>query len=62
MASIDKKKFTKLGRLYIIGLSAVALSVIISQIIIRNYLREQQDISIPIDSYSEQKNRFWKFL
>ena len=56
MASIDKNKFAKLSRLYIIGLSAVALSMIINQIIIRNYLQEQQDISIPIDSYSEQQN------
>jgi len=56
MTSIDKKKFTRLGRLYLIGLSAIALSVIISQIIIRNYLREQQNISTLIDNYSEQKN------
>jgi len=56
MTFTDKKKFTKLSRLYIIGLSFVALSVIISQIIIRDHIRDQENISMLVDGYSEQKN------
>jgi len=55
MFSIEKKKFTKLGRLYIIGLSAIALSVIISQFIIRNSLNDRQNDSTLINIAGKQQ-------
>ena len=41
--SVDKDTFNKLSRLYIIALSTIALSVIISQLLIRKYLNSQQN-------------------
>ncbi|MCF8715301.1 type IV pili methyl-accepting chemotaxis transducer N-terminal domain-containing protein [Joostella atrarenae] len=41
--SLDQNTFNKLRQLYIIALSAIALSVIISQLLVRKFLSDQQD-------------------
>ncbi len=38
--SLDQRTFERLSRLYIIALSTIALSVIISQILIGKYLHD----------------------
>ena len=43
VTSLDQNTFNKLRKLYIIALSAIAVSVILSQILVRKYLRDQQD-------------------
>lgn len=53
--SLDQKTFSKLSRLYIIALSAIALSVIISQIYIRVHLRNQQGDSTVINIAGRQR-------
>ncbi|UOB18081.1 sensor histidine kinase [Abyssalbus ytuae] len=53
--SLDKRTFNKLSRLYIIALSAIALSVIISQILIRTYLNDQQSDSSVINVAGRQR-------
>ncbi|MBL4560260.1 MAG: type IV pili methyl-accepting chemotaxis transducer N-terminal domain-containing protein [Labilibaculum sp.] len=53
--SLDKRTFRKLSSLYIIALSAIALSVIISQVIIRNYLNDQQSDSTIINVAGRQR-------
>ena len=53
--SLDKKTFDKLSRLYIIALSTIALSVIISQILVRNHLDTQQSDSTVINIAGRQR-------
>lgn len=43
VTSLDQNTFNKLRKLYIIALSAIAISVILSQILVRKYLRDQRD-------------------
>ena len=54
-SSLDQRTFDKLSRLYIIALSAIALSVIISQILIRNHLNDQQSDSTVINVAGRQR-------
>jgi signal transduction histidine kinase len=53
--SLDQRTFDKLSRLYIIALSTIALSVIISQILIRNHLKSQQSDSTVINVAGRQR-------
>ena len=53
--SLDKKTFDKLSRLYIIALSTIALSVIISQILFRNHLDTQKSDSTAINIAGRQR-------
>ncbi|TGV00649.1 ATP-binding protein [Flavivirga rizhaonensis] len=53
--SLDQRTFDKLSRLYIIALSTVALSVIISQILIRKHLNAQQSDSTVINIAGRQR-------
>ncbi|WP_298778990.1 ATP-binding protein [uncultured Polaribacter sp.] len=53
--SLDQRTFDKLSRLYIIALSTIAFSVIISQIFIRNHLSNQQSDSTVINIAGRQR-------
>jgi PAS domain S-box-containing protein len=53
--SLDQRTFKKLSRLYIVALSAIALSVIISQILIRKHLNDQQSDSSVINVAGRQR-------
>ncbi|NMH88716.1 ATP-binding protein [Flavivirga algicola] len=53
--SLDQRTFDKLSRLYIIALSAIALSVVISQILIRKHLNAQQNDSTVINVAGRQR-------
>jgi len=53
--SLDKKTFDKLSRLYIIALSTIALSVIISQILVRNHLDTKKSDSTVINIAGRQR-------
>ncbi|MFD2726208.1 sensor histidine kinase [Hyunsoonleella rubra] len=53
--SLDQRTFDKLRRLYIIGFSTIALSVILSQILIRNHLRGQESDSTVINIAGRQR-------
>ena len=53
--SLDKKTFDKLSRLYVIALSTIALSVIISQILVRKHLETQQSDSTVINIAGRQR-------
>lgn len=53
--SLDQRTFVKLSRLYIIALSTIAFSVIISQILIRKHLNDQQDDSSVINVAGRQR-------
>lgn len=53
--SLDQRTFVKLSRLYIIALSTIALSVVISQILIRKHLNDQQDDSSVINVAGRQR-------
>ncbi|WP_346883269.1 ATP-binding protein [uncultured Algibacter sp.] len=53
--SLDQRTFNKLSRLYIIALSTIALSVIISQILIRKHLNDQQSDSTVINVAGRQR-------
>ena len=53
--SLDQRTFSKLSRLYIIALSTIALSVIISQILVRNHLKNQQSDSTVINIAGRQR-------
>ena len=53
--SLDQRTFDKLSRLYIIALSTIALSVIISQILVRNHLNKQQTDSTVINIAGRQR-------
>jgi len=53
--SLDQRTFDKLSRLYIIALSTIALSVIVSQLLIRNHLKSQQSDSTVINVAGRQR-------
>ncbi len=53
--SLDQRTFDKLRRLYIIGFSTIALSVIISQILIRTHLSGQESDSTVINVAGRQR-------
>ncbi len=53
--SLDKKTFDKLSRLYIIALSTIAFSVIISQFLVRKHLETQQSDSTVINIAGRQR-------
>lgn len=53
--SLDQRTFDKLRRLYIIGFSTIALSVIISQILIRTHLNGQESDSTVINIAGRQR-------
>jgi len=53
--TVDKSTFNKLSRLYIIALSAIALSIIISQVFVRNHLKSQQSDSTVINVAGRQR-------
>lgn len=53
--SLDQRTFKKLSRLYIIALSTIALSVIISQILIRKHLKDQEGDSTVINVAGRQR-------
>ena len=55
VGSLDNRTFNKLRRLYIIALSAIALSVFVSQIFVRNYLDDQQSDSTVINVAGRQR-------
>ncbi|NCG05103.1 MAG: PAS domain-containing protein [Bacteroidetes bacterium] len=52
---LDTSTFDKLKRLYIIALSAIAVSVVVSQLIIRKYLNDQQSDSSVINVAGRQR-------
>ena len=53
--SLDQRTFDKLSRLYVIALSTIALSVIISQFLVRNHLKTQQSDSTVINIAGRQR-------
>jgi len=53
--SLDQRTFDKLSRLYIIALSVIALSVIVSQFFVRRHLRSQQSDSTVINIAGRQR-------
>ncbi|UZR99519.1 ATP-binding protein [Chondrinema litorale] len=53
--SLDQRTFDKLKRLYIIALSAIALSIITSQLLIRKYLDDQENDSRVINVAGRQR-------
>lgn len=53
--SLDQRTFSKLSRLYIIALSTIAFSVIISQILVRNHLNNQESDSTVINVAGRQR-------
>jgi signal transduction histidine kinase len=55
ISALDSRTFKKLSRLYIIALSTIAISVIISQLIIRNFLEKQQNDSTIINIAGRQR-------
>jgi len=52
---LDQKTFDRLRRLYILALSAIALSVILSQLLIRNHLSDQENDSRVINLAGRQR-------
>ena len=53
--SLDQRTFSKLSRLYVIALSTIALSVIVSQFFVRNHLKTQQTDSSVINVAGRQR-------
>jgi signal transduction histidine kinase len=53
--SLDQRTFDKLSRLYMIALSTIALSVIISQVLVRNHLDTQISDSTVINVAGRQR-------
>lgn len=53
--SLDQRTFERLRRLYIIALSTIALSVIVSQILIRKHLKDQESDSRVINVAGRQR-------
>lgn len=53
--SLDQRTFKRLSRLYILALSTIALSVIISQILIRKHLHDQEGDSTIINVAGRQR-------
>lgn len=54
-SSLDQKTFKNLSRLYIVALSAIAISVIVSQVLIRKHLNAQQSDSTVINFAGRQR-------
>ncbi len=50
-----QRKFDKLGLFYILALSGIALSIIISQVLVQNYIGRQQDDSRTINVAGRQR-------
>ena len=55
LSSLDNRTFDKLRKLYIFALSTIAISVVISQVIIRNFLNDQQNDSTIINIAGRQR-------
>ncbi|MCM5663690.1 sensor histidine kinase [Galbibacter mesophilus] len=55
VTSLDQNTFNRLRKLYIIALSAIAVSVIVSQILVRIYIRDQQDDARTINIAGRQR-------
>ncbi|WP_100612708.1 ATP-binding protein [Confluentibacter lentus] len=55
ISSLDQRTFERLSRLYIIALSTIALSVVISQILIRKHLHDQESDSSIINVAGRQR-------
>lgn len=53
--SLDQDTFTRLKRLYLIALGAIAISLITSQILIRQYLADQEDDSRLVNLAGRQR-------
>ncbi|WP_075340739.1 ATP-binding protein [Tenacibaculum agarivorans] len=53
--SLDQHTFNKLSRLYVLALSTIAVSVIISQFLIRKHLKDQQSDSTVINIAGRQR-------
>ncbi len=53
--SLDQRTFEKLSRLYVIALSTIAISVIVSQFLIRKHLKNQQSDSRVINIAGRQR-------
>ncbi|MBP0905780.1 ATP-binding protein [Mariniflexile gromovii] len=53
--SLDQRTFDRLSRLYIIALSTIALSVVLSQILVRKHLNDQQSDSSVINVAGRQR-------
>ena len=53
--SLDQRTFERLSRLYVIALSTIAFSVIISQILIRKHLHDQESDSTIINVAGRQR-------
>ena len=53
--SLDQRTFGKLSRLYIIALSTIALSVIVSNMFVRQHLKAQQSDSTVINVAGRQR-------
>ncbi len=53
--SVDQDTFEKLSRLYIIALSTIALSVVVSQLLIRKHLNSQESDSTVINVAGRQR-------
>src|SRR5690606_34193851 len=53
--TLDQRTFQRLSRLYIIALSTIALSVIISQVLIRKHLHDQESDSSIINVAGRQR-------
>ncbi|GAA3573847.1 ATP-binding protein [Snuella lapsa] len=53
--SLDQRTFDKLSRLYVIALSTIALSVVVSQVLIRKHLRDQESDSTVINVAGRQR-------
>ncbi|WP_406683441.1 type IV pili methyl-accepting chemotaxis transducer N-terminal domain-containing protein [Seonamhaeicola sp. MEBiC1930] len=53
--SLDQRTFERLRRLYIIALSTIALSVVVSQILIRKHLKDQESDSRVINVAGRQR-------
>lgn len=53
--SLDQRTFDKLSRLYVIALSTIAISAIVSQVLVRNHLKTQQSDSTVINIAGRQR-------
>ncbi|MDT0689892.1 type IV pili methyl-accepting chemotaxis transducer N-terminal domain-containing protein [Salegentibacter sp. F188] len=53
--TLDQRTFKKLSRLYILALSAIAFSVIVSQILIHKYLDDQESDSTVVNIAGRQR-------
>ncbi|WP_027137333.1 sensor histidine kinase [Gaetbulibacter saemankumensis] len=53
--SLDQRTFDKLRRLYIIALSTIAFSVLVSQLLVRRHLKSQQNDSTVINVAGRQR-------